>query len=48
MVLVDEGTPQLTLNISLDIKGNTLAENPQFQVTRINFTVVCQDVTTGE
>jgi len=45
---VDEGGPQLTLNISLDIRGNTFDELPQFQVPRINFTVVCQDVTTGE
>jgi len=47
MVSVDEGGPQETLVISLDIKGNTLDEPPQFQVTRINFTVVCQDVSTG-
>ena len=45
---MDEGGPQETLVIRLDIKGNTLAEDPQLQVTRINFTVVCQDVTTGE
>ena len=45
---MDEGGPQLTLNISLDIKGNTVDELPQFQVPRISFTVVCQDVTTGE
>ena len=45
---MDEGGPQLTLNISLDIKGNTPDELPEFRVTRINFTVVCQDVTTGE
>ena len=47
MVLVTEGDPQVTLNIRLDIKGNTLDEPAQFQVTRINFTVVCEDVTTG-
>jgi len=39
---------QMTLVICLDIKGNTLDEPPLSQVTRINFTVVCQDVTTGE
>ena len=45
---VDEGDMQATLVVRLDIKGNTLDELPQFQVTRINFTVVCDDVTTGE
>ena len=45
---MNEGDPQVTLNIRLDIKGNTLDEPAQLQVTRINFTVVCQDVTTGE
>jgi len=48
MVLVNEGGTQETLVIRLDIKGNTLAEDPQFQVTRINFTVMCEDVTTSE
>ena len=45
---MNEGDRQTTLVIRLDIKGNTLDEPPPFQVTRINFTVVCQDVTTGE
>ena len=48
VVSVNEGDMQETFRIRLDIKGNTLDELPQFQVTRINFTVVCQDVTTGE
>jgi len=46
-VLVTEGDPQVTLDICLDIKGNTLDEPAQLQVTRINFTVVCEDVSTG-
>ena len=45
---MNEGSTQQSLVIRLDIKGNTLAESPGFQITRINFTVVCQDVTTGE
>ena len=48
MVSVNEGDMQVTFLIRQDIKGNTLAELPQFQVTHINFTVVCQDVTTSE
>jgi len=50
MVSVNEGDMQVTflIRLAMDIKGNTLAELPQFQVTRINFTVVCQDVTTSE
>jgi len=48
VVLVNEGDMQETFRIRLDIKGNTLDEPAQLQVTRINFTVVCQDVTTGE
>jgi len=45
---VNEGDMQETFRIRLDIKGNTTAELAQFRVTRVNFTVVCQDVTTGE
>ena len=45
---MNEGGTQETLVIRLDIKGNTLDEPALFQVTRINFTIVCQDVTTGE
>jgi len=47
IVLVNEGD-EVTLNVSLDIKGNTTDEPAEFQVTRINFTVVCEDMTTGE
>ena len=43
---VNEGDLQTTFVIRLDIKGNTLDE--RFPVIRINFSVVCQDVTTGE
>jgi len=47
-VFGNEGDMQETFRIRMDIKGNTLDELPQFQVPRINFTVVCNDVTTGE
>jgi len=46
MVSVNEGDMQSTFLIRMDIKGNTLAEPAGFQITRINFTVVCDDVTT--
>ena len=48
VVSVDEGGAQVTLVIRLDIKGNTLNEPPQYQVTVVDLTVRCQDVTTGK
>jgi len=45
---VDEGGAQVTLVIRLEIKGNTLNEPAQFQVTVVDLTVRCQDVTTGK
>jgi len=45
---VDEGGIQVTLAIRLEIKGNTLEEPAQFQVTVVDLTVRCQDVTTGK
>ena len=45
---VDEGAMQATLRVSLDIKGNTLAEPANFRVSIIELTLMCQDVTTGE
>jgi len=48
VVSVDEGGIQVTLVIRLEIKGNTLDEPTQFQVTVVDLTVRCQDVTTGK
>jgi len=45
---VDEGDPQATLVVRLDIKGNTLDELANFRVSTIDLTLMCQDVTTGE
>ena len=45
---VDEGAMQETLVVRMDIKGNTLDEDPRFRVTTVDLTLRCQDVTTGE
>ena len=45
---VDEGAPQETLVVRMDIKGNTLAEDPAFRVTTVDLALRCEDETTGE
>ena len=45
---VDEGAVQATLEVRMDIKGNTLDEPPAFRVTSVDLTLRCADVTTGE
>ena len=45
-VMVDEGSPQQTIQIRRNIKGNTSAE--QSPASRIGFTVICNDRTAGK
>ena len=46
VVSVEEGSREI-LVVSLDIKGNTMDEDPRFRVTDIDLTLRCQDDTTG-
>ena len=50
MVSVDEGAVQATLEVRMDIKGNTLSplEDPRFRVIIVELTLRCMDTTTGE
>ena len=47
VVSVDEGSQPVILVVRMDIKGNTMDEDPQFRVTDIDLTLRCQDDTTG-
>ena len=47
VVSVDEAE-QETLVVRMDIKGNTLDEDPRFRVNTVDLILMCQDVTTGE
>ena len=43
-----EEAEQETLVVRMDIKGNTLDEDPRFRVNTVDLILMCQDVTTGE
>jgi len=45
-LMVDESSPQQTIEIRRDIKGNPNAEPSS--TSRIDFTVICHDLTTGK
>ena len=45
-LMVDEGSQQQTIEIRRDIKGNPSAEPSS--ASRIDFTVICHDLTTGK